>query len=466
MIYHKIPFLMLFAMISSINAASFVASKKGDIQLTQLKDGSGKICTLQSKESASILKSNPDEDVVLLQTKSGCKGWANKKELEYVTASSTIIESDASCILDTKPADANTLYNFRKSLADSIAIYYGDSTLYSYLDSTKYFHHPEDSEFPLRFDTIKDSLYRYYMESPHLSLKHEHFLKKILGINKNNFIFAKMEWDNLATIFSLYPDSIFDKVYDTNRNLYSDSINKLPPLKRRTATLAILDYEKKLRTPNRNSKDTTWYKHQLKMQTLADSIVQENPQYSEPVYSYYYNMGPIPKRFDPSFYFAAGVSAMHLFGDNNSVYGEFLGIDLIFLGGFTPIGTFALKSTLAFGANTGKEFVYNDDEKVFKHNSFLSTIDASILYRPAISLHNVYNTWTILPEIGAGIYLMDDNIFYYALGIRYERSMQKLESTIKNRYGIINGWSLGLTSKWSGISFKGLALDIRWALHI
>ena len=156
---------------------------------------------------------------------------------------------------------------------------------------------------------------------------------------------------------------------------------------------------------------------------------------------------------------------MHLFGDNDSVYGEFLGIDLIFLGGFTPIGTFALKSTLAFGANTDKEFVYNDDEKVFKHNSFLSTIDASILYRPAISLHNIYNTWAFLPEIGAGIYLMDDNIFYYALGIRYERSMQKLESTIKNRYGIINGWSLGLTSKWSGSAFKGIILDIRWAIQ-
>ena len=262
MIYHKIPFLMLFAMFSSINAASFVASKKGDIQLTQLKDGSGKICTLQSKESASILKSNPDEDVVLLQTKSGCKGWANKKELEYVTANSTITESEASCILDTKPANAITLYNFQKSLADSIAIYYGDSTLYSYLDSTKYFHHPDDTIFSFRFSAIKDSLYRYYMEDPHFPLEHGQFLKKILGINKNNFIFARMEWDSLATIFSLYPDSIFDKVYDTNRNLYRDSINKLPPLKRRTATLALLDYEKKLSTPNGNFKDTTWYKHQ------------------------------------------------------------------------------------------------------------------------------------------------------------------------------------------------------------
>ena len=141
-------------------------------------------------------------------------------------------------------------------------------------------------------------------------------------------------------------------------------------------------------------------------------------------------------------------------------------LDLIFLGGFTPIGTFALKSAIAFGANTGKEFIYKDDKKVFKHNSFLSTADISILYRPTISVHNIYNTWAILPEFGTGLYLLDDNIFYYALGIRYEKSMQTIESTVKNRYGIINGWSIGLTTKWSGISFKGLALDIRWALHI
>jgi hypothetical protein len=62
-----------------------------------------------------------------------------------------------------------------------------------------------------------------------------------------------------------------------------------------------------------------------------------------------------------------------------------LGLDLFFLGGFTPIGTFTLKSAIAFGASTGKEFIYKDDKKVFKHNSFLSTADISILYRPTIS---------------------------------------------------------------------------------
>lgn len=465
MIRRKIPFLMLFTLLSCINAAPPVASKKSDIQLTQLKDGSGSTCTMQSSESATILKNPPNEEVVLLRTTSGCQGWAKNKDLEYITQAS-LAEPPPSCILDILPADANTLYNIQKSLADSIAIYYGDSTLYSYLDSTKFFHHPDDSKFSLRFNAIKDSLYRYYMENPYHLLEHDQFITNKLRINKSNFFFARMEWDSLATIFSLYPDSIFDEVYATNRNLYSDSIKKLSPLKRRSATLALLDYEKKINTPNEISKDTAWYKHQLKMQTLADSIVQEHPQYNEPVYKYHYNMGQIPKRRNPSFYFAAGVSAMHLFGDNESVYGELLGLDLIFLGGFTPIGTFALKSAIAFGASTGKEFIYKDDKKVFKHNSFLSTADISILYRPTISVHNIYNTWAILPEFGTGLYLLDDNIFYYALGIRYEKSMGSQESNAKQPYGIINGWSIGLTSKWSGINFKGIALDIRWALHI
>jgi hypothetical protein len=163
---------MLFAMLSSINAASFVASKKGDIQLTQLKDGSGTKCVMSFMDTAFILKFS-DNDFVLLKTKSGCRGWAKKGNLKFIAKLSSIEEIETSCILDTKPADANTLYNFRKSLADSIAIYYGDSTLYSYLDSTKYFHHPDDSKFTLRFDTIKDSLYRYYMEHPRLPLEHE-----------------------------------------------------------------------------------------------------------------------------------------------------------------------------------------------------------------------------------------------------------------------------------------------------
>ena len=139
MIRRKIPFLMLFTLLSCINAAPPVASKKGDIQLTQLKDGSGSTCTMQSSESATILKSPPNEEVVLLRTTSGCQGWAKNKDLEYI-AQASLAEPPPSCILDILPADANTLYNIQKSLADSIAIYYGDSTLYSYLDSTKFFY--------------------------------------------------------------------------------------------------------------------------------------------------------------------------------------------------------------------------------------------------------------------------------------------------------------------------------------
>ena len=92
-------------------------------------------------------------------------------------------------------------------------------------------------------------------------------------------------------------------------------------------------------------------------------------------------------------------------------------------------------------------------------------MDGSIIYRPTISIYNTLNTWAIKPELGLGIYFLDDTIFYYSVGIRYEKSMGSQESNAKQPYGIINGWSIGLTSKWSGLNFKGIALDIRWAFH-
>ena len=72
MIYHKIPFLMLFAILSSINAASFVASKKGDIQLTQLKDGSGKNLHI----TVQRISINPKK-----QPRRRCRSFANKIRL-------------------------------------------------------------------------------------------------------------------------------------------------------------------------------------------------------------------------------------------------------------------------------------------------------------------------------------------------------------------------------------------------
>ena len=43
--------------------------------------------------------------------------------------------------------------------------------------------------------------------------------------------------------------------------------------------------------------------------------------------------------------------------------------------------------------------------------------------------------------------------------------MGSQEWNMRQPYGIIDGWSIGLASKWSGINFKGIALDIRWAIH-
>jgi hypothetical protein len=46
-----------------------------------------------------------------------------------------------------------------------------------------------------------------------------------------------------------------------------------------------------------------------------------------------------------------------------------------------------------------------------------------------------------------------------------KKSMGSQEWNMRQPYGIIDGWSIGLASKWSGINFKGITLDIRWAIH-
>ena len=446
--------LLTFALISYAKAAPMVTPKREDLKATQQIDGSGRSCILHFKESASIIKNYADEDRVLLKAESGCIGWVKKNDLEYVSTTSPI-ETYPIDYRNWDAPDAIALYNLRKKFADSIATYYGDSTLFSLLKS---------EDFSIRHKAIIDSLYRQVLEKPQEKIEHWDYLKHF-GIHPQNVFFAKMEWDSLKAVFSLQSDSIFDSIYTANRNQYLESIKSLPQAQQLLATIAIMDYEMSLQKKEGKSRDESWNANILKIQSLAEKLVQEEPQYKEAIYRFYYNIGYIPRRRDPTFYFAAGLSTIHLLGKENSVHGELLGLDLIWLGAYTPIGTFAIKSTLAFGINSGNEFTYNNEDKLFKHNSFLATMDGSIIYRPTISIYNTLNTWAIKPELGLGIYFLDDTIFYYSVGIRYEKSMGSHESNAKQPYGIINGWSIGLTSKWSGINFKGIALDIRWAFH-
>ena len=184
-----------------------------------------------------------------------------------------------------------------------------------------------------------------------------------------------------------------------------------------------------------------------------------------------YSTNTLPKRYSrkeaPSYYFAGGFNFSHAIGKHNSVHGDFIGFNLILLGFSTRIGVFALNTSYGFGINSGDEFTDSNknNPKTFKHNSFMSFVDGSILYRPAICIHDILNKWAVQPEFGLGVHALDDAILYYSVGIRYEKSTARQEWNMRQPYGIIDGWSIGLASKWSGINFKGITLDIRWAIH-
>ena len=467
--------LILFVIVSSASALVIrsdtdkVQSKEGNLELTQFEDGSGSTCTMFFEEPASI-KTNGGEKI-RLKTSSGCIGWTEKRHLQYISSPKYILapyDDDN----DNLPLLGHMRYE-----ADSIALFYGDSTLQNITSIEQFIH---------RHNEIRDSLYRYIMSHPEGTIEHWEFLKSRLKRKTkysyekrtNNVFFARMEWDSLTTAFSLESDSIFDSIYTANRSQYPKSLQKIRPNQRRLITIAILDYENHLRTKNGKPKDDLWYINIIEMQSLADSIVREEPQYDTIIYNHYYHIdlksygtSTLPKRPSrkeaPSYYLAGGINFSHAIGKQSSVHGNFLGVNLILFGSSTRIGVFALNMSYGFGINSGDEFTDSNkkDPQTFKHNSIMGHGDGSILYRPAISIHDILNNWAVLPELGLGIHSLDDAIFYYSLGIRYEKSMSSQEWNMRQPYGIIDGWSIGLSSKWSGINFKGIALDIRWAIH-
>lgn len=63
--------------------------------------------------------------------------------------------------------------------------------------------------------------------------------------------------------------------------------------------------------------------------------------------------------------------------------------------------------------------------------------------------------WAVQPEIGVGYYDFDKDIYYYSLGIRYERSVESLNYRLHNWPGIINGWSVGISAKMKYAHFFG-----------
>ena len=320
--------LLLFVLVSSASALIIkpdidkVQSKEGNLELTQFEDGSGSTCTMFFEEPASIRKDGGPK--VLLKTSSGCIGWVEKRYLEYVPLPK----------YNLAPYEDEfgnlTLLGHMQDEADSIALFYGDSTLQNITSIEQFIH---------RHNEIRDSLYRHIMNHPEEAIEHWEFLKPRLkrttkysyNERANNVFFARMEWDSLTTAFSLESDSIFDSIYTANRSQYPKSLQKIRPNKRRLITIAILDYENHLRTKNGKPQDDLCYMNLIEMQSLADSIVREEPQYDTIIYKHHYHIGTnaystntLPKRYSrkeaPSYYFAGGFNFSHAIGKHNSVH--------------------------------------------------------------------------------------------------------------------------------------------------
>ena len=153
--------LLLFVLVSSASALIIkpdidkVQSKEGNLELTQFEDGSGSTYTKFFEEPASIRKDGGPK--VLLKTSSGCIGWVEKRYLEYVPLPK----------YNLAPYEDEfgnlTLLGHMQDEADSIALFYGDSTLQNITSIEQFIH---------RHNEIRDSLYRHIMNHPEEAIEH------------------------------------------------------------------------------------------------------------------------------------------------------------------------------------------------------------------------------------------------------------------------------------------------------
>ena len=443
---------LLLIAIASSSAMDMVRSRSDELWLLQRPDGSGDPCKIEYGEPAQIVTEK--NGLLLISGFSSCMGWAEKSDLTYIPKdprSPTLSQHtvDICTWRNTCSAPKITL-QIRKAAADSVALYTGDSTILDYANQD---NGEKSSPFITRFEEITDSLYKVYIGKPFSKIKHWSFFKYAILKNHDNIFFARMEWDSIPTAFHLEHDPVFDSVYTANRSMYLDSLKKIDPLRRWSITLSMIEYEK-------DSKE---------LQAIADSLGQLNfkyGKYDSDFYKKLYTMQEMPRRLplEHGYWVYGGFQASfsHMQGSQDSIYGEFIGLHFL-LGLPTRIGTFALNASINFGINTGSSF--KTDSASFEHNDYVLATDFALLYRPIFNIHDIYNMWAVQPEIGIGYHEFDKEVHYYSLGIRYERSVEKLDYRLHSWPGIINGWSVGISAKMKHWHFLGVTADVRFAFH-
>lgn len=452
---------LLLIAIASSSAMDMVRSKSDALWLVQRPDGSGTTCKMEYGEPAETVTEK--NGLLLINTFSNCMGWTKKSDLTYIPqdprprSPALLPHTIDICTWRNTCSDPRITVQIRKAAADSVALYTGDSTILDYANQD---NGEKSSPFITRFEEITDSLYKAYISNLSSKIEHWSFFKYAILKKRDNIYFARMEWDSIPTAFHLEHNPVFDSIYAANRNMYLDSLKKIDPLKRWSITLSMMEYEKESE----------------ELQAIADSLGRlyfKYGKYDSEFYKKLYTLQKMPHRIPlkDGYWVYGGFEASfsHLQGSQDSIYGEFIGLHFL-LGMPTRIGTFALSASINFGINKGSSFkIPNEKDKTdsasFEHNAFVPATDFTLLYRPIFNIHDKYNMWAVQPEIGVGYYDFDKDVYYYSLGIRYERSVESLNYRLHNWPGIINGWSVGISAKMKYAHFLGVTADVRFAFH-
>lgn len=406
-------------------AAPKVLPKRGDVQLYADKDESREVCKFHNGTTAKILKD--DDDSVLLKADS-CQGWAKKAVLEYAPDKSeppVQLESVEIC-------DWVECMVPKEFWADSFALYYNDSTLFS-----------PSIDFNARLNQVRDSLEQYYILHPESVIEHRDFFDRYIARFAYNVRFARMEWNHLDKRFFLMHQTQFDSVYKANRSRYLDSLKHVPKELRQGIRLSMLEYE---------MEDSAFaakkIENEEEMQLIADSISDGDVSKKINIMQTY--KIPQPRKF----LFGVSLYGTHLMGKNASRHGEIVGGEGFF-GGPSIFGFSALYLSIGAGMNSGEKFTAKN-EVTYEKKDFMVSIDIGYLIMPVIPFKS---DWTIQPEIGVGggVHLADA-IFYSTWGVRFWKKEPGWKGLAK--------WSAGASVKVDYLHLRAVKLDIRRSFFI
>lgn len=451
---------LIFLLVGESYAApNKVKSKMGDLDLTRYKDGGEVMCTVGSREVMNIVKMG--ESSVLVKASCGY-GWVPKSRIEYINSEHIAKSVDLTslgvhgefCVLDGHYEHDEFL---ELDPPDRIRRYLGflGSVKSGYFIDSSYYDRMDDRSIIDSIVKSIRSIYVYYATHPEEPIDSLYLQEKriqfsgILGLR-----YLRKEWDSLPEWFTMPSngDELFDTLFTADSVAIIQSIEQQEPV-RRLKLLYILKTRDGARCSRNKEKDCDVFYRE--MHAIDDSL-----KYYEGAF-YKENLGV--SRKSSSFYGGFGVT--HIEPVNTSDYHFVFDLGVELLAGIpTRIGDFVYYGGFSFAyANS------TIDVKGFRDSGWFILMDTGLMYRPAVVLPFVDGwRWNIQPEVGAGMvgepYDFETNVFYYSLGLRYERSLQSAEKIYHRERGYIAGWSIGAAVRMSYGDMVGVKVDLRWAI--